>query len=239
MNELFTLLSFGPQGWGDELLSGTKLTILLALVTLPFGLFLGLGVALAKDSSRPWLVFFGNIYTTVFRGLPELLTLFIIYYGGQILLQNIVGFFAPNFYVEVNGFVAGVCALGLVFSAYASEVFVAALRAVSRGQTEAARALGISNIKTLWLVTLPQVWRYALPGLGNLWLVLLKDTALVSVIALNDLLRNTKIAVGNTKEPFFFYLVACLIYLILSIISSILLARLEAAAQKGERKAAI
>ena len=171
----------------------------------------------------------------MFRGLPELLTLFIVYYGGQILLQEIVQLVADT-RVEVSGFVAGLVALGLVFSAYASEVFLGALRAIGRGQHEAAHALGLRPAATLRLVILPQLVRLALPGIANLWLVLLKDTSLVSVIALNDLLRETQVAVGATKQPFFFFLVACLVYLAMSIVSSFGIAGIERWSERGMRR---
>jgi len=168
----------------------------------------------------------GNAFTTVFKGLPELLTLFLVYYGGQILLQKIIGLFGGG-YVEVSAFLAGVVALGFVAASYASEVFMAAFGAVPRGQFEGARALGMGRVATWWKVILPQVFKVALPGLGNIWLVLLKETALVSVIALPDLLRRTQIAVGATKEPFFFYLVAIGIYFVMSLVSMGILALLE------------
>jgi polar amino acid transport system permease protein len=126
--------------------------------------------------------------------------------------------------------------LGLVFAAYASEVFLGALRAISRGQYEAGYALGFRPFKVLRLIILPQLIRLALPGLANLWLVLLKDTSLVSVIALNDILRETAVAVRATKEPFFFYLVACLIYLVLSMISSVGIAGIERWSERGMRR---
>jgi polar amino acid transport system permease protein len=233
MDNFLSLLSFGPDGWGDQLAAGTWMTIRLAVATLPFGLVLGFFVALAKVSDRRWLSAIGEVYTTVFRGLPELLTLFIIYYGGQVLLQRLVGLVAPNAQVGVNSFVAGMFALGMVFAAYASEAFVGAIRAIGKGQFEAGDALGMRRSTTWFVVVLPQLIRLALPALGNLWLVLLKDTALVSVIALNDLLRMTNIAVGATKQPFFFYLVALLIYLALSIISSIGLSKLETRFGRG------
>jgi polar amino acid transport system permease protein len=242
MADFFALLSYGPDGWGDEIAAGTWLTIRLALATLPFGLVLGFLVALARNTSKrtpPIIVLraAANGYTTLFRGLPELLTLFIIYYGGQILLQWLVNLVVEGAYVEVSGFLSGMIALGLVFSAFASEVFLGALRAISVGQTEAAQALGLNRWQTLRFVVIPQLWRYALPGLGNLWLVLLKDTSLVSVIALSDLLRQTNVAVGVSKEPFFFYLLACLIYLTMSILSGLVLQALEAWTYRSERKA--
>ncbi|MBS7543014.1 ABC transporter permease [Ancylobacter oerskovii] len=235
--EFLTLLSFGPGGWGDEIARGALLTIELALTTLPFGLALGLLVALGKDAPSPVARAAANIFTTVFRGLPELLTLFIVYYGGQMLLTRIAGYFSPGANVEVNQFLAGVAALGLVLAAFSSEVFYAALKAVPRGQKEAAFALGLPKWQAFRLVVFPQLWRVALPGLSNNWMVLMKDTSLVSVIAINDLMRQTAIAVGVTKQPFFFYLVACLIYLAFSILSSLVLTRAEARASRGLKRA--
>ena len=235
MGDLTGLLAFGPDGWGDEIAAGTWLTVRLALVTLPFGLVLGFLIALAKNSSEPALRAAGHIFTTLFRGLPELLTLFIVYYGGQILFQKLWAVFFDS-YVEVSGFVAGVIALGLVFAAFASEVFLGAFRSIGRGQYEAAAAVGLTPFQAMRLVIVPQLIRYALPGLANLWLVLLKETSLVSIIALNDLLRQTSVAVGATKEPFFFYLVACLIYLAMSIISTFGLVAIERWSERGMKR---
>lgn len=233
MTDLFALLAFGADGWGDELAAGAWLTIRLAVATLPFGLLLGLGIALAKQSGNTYLRAIGNTYTTVFRGLPELLTLFVVYNMVQLLANRIVNLVAPGSSFEISGFAAGLVALGVVFGAFSSEVFLGAIRAVPKGQIEAGRSLGLSSIQAFALITLPQLWRLALPGLGNLWLVLIKDTSLVSVIALNDLLRQTQVAVGVTKEPFFFYLIACLIYLVFTLISSVGINKLEVRANRG------
>jgi polar amino acid transport system permease protein len=164
------------------------------------------------------------------------LTLFIVYYGGQILLQRVLSLFTTA-QIEVTGFLAGVIALGLVLAAYSSEVFLGAFRGIARGQYEAAQALGLRPLPTMRLVILPQLLRLALPGLANLWLVLLKDTSLVSVIALNDLLRMTNVAAGATREPFLFYLVACLIYLVMSIISSFGIHGIERWSERGHVRA--
>jgi polar amino acid transport system permease protein len=236
MLDLLRLLSFGPDGWGDEIAQGALLTIELALATLPVGIAIGLMIALAKDSSSAILRGLGNLYTTIFRGLPELLTLFIVYYGGQMLLTRIAGYLVDGANIEVNQFVAGVVALGLVLGAFSSEVLLAAIRAVPKGQKEAAAALGLSGWRTFRLVTFPQLWRVALPGLSNNWMVLLKDTSLVSVIAISDLMRQTAIAVGVTKQPFFFYLVACLIYLVFSGASSAVFGKLEDRAARGFKR---
>lgn len=232
--ELLGLLAWGDAGWSDEIARGVLVTVTLALATLPFGLALGFFVALAKQSDDGFLRLSANIYTTIFRGLPELLTLFIVFYGGQIgvrLMAQALGFEAG---FEINSFVAGMVALGIVFAAYSSEVFLSAFRAIPQGQYEAGDALGMRRSKTLWTIVLPQLIRIALPGLANLWLILLKETALVSVIGLEDTIRQTGIAARVTKEAFLFFGLACVIYLILTIISSIGIRMIEQWTSKQE-----
>ncbi len=224
--------------WGHELALGAAMTAGLALTTLPFGLALGFSAALAKDSKTAWLRGVGETYTTVFRGLPELLTLLLIYYGSQILSQNLADASGLPITVNVSPFTAGVIALSLVFGAYASEVLLSALRAVERGQIEAARSFGMSPALVFRRVVAPQMLRIALPGLGNNWLSLLKDTSLVSVIALNDLLRMTEVAVESTRRPFEFYAIACAIYLAMTALSTLAIARAEKAARRGWRQSA-
>ncbi|NTA40632.1 ABC transporter permease subunit [Agrobacterium salinitolerans] len=231
--DLLHLLSLGPEGWGGPLLEGLSLTIRLALATLPFGLLLGLGLALLINGKRKWLAGVATVFATTFRALPELLTLFIIYYGGGMILQSVSQLLFGVPFGEFSGFLAGMIALGIVFASFASETFVAALRSIPRGQHEAAAALGLSRWRTFASVIGPQLWRLALPGLGNLWFVLLKDTSLVSIISLADLMRQTNLAVANTKEPLFFYAVACLIYLVASMISSSVVGLLEARSNRG------
>jgi polar amino acid transport system permease protein len=233
MDNVLTLLSWGPQGWLDELASGAFITISLALATLPFGLVLGLAVALAKRSKSIWLRSVGTIYTTIFRGVPELLTLYVVYFGAQLGMQTAwkaVGL-PGNF--EMPAFVAGMIALGLVLAAFSSEVWVGALNAIPKGQREGSAALGLSIRQTFRLVVLPQLLRVALPGLGNNWMVLLKETSLVSVIALPDLLFWTGRANVVTKQPFLFFGLACLIYLCFSVVSARGLAVIEARTNRG------
>ncbi|WP_299472307.1 ABC transporter permease [uncultured Roseibium sp.] len=234
MNEILTLLSFGDEGWGDQIARGVLVTVSLAVVTLPFGLVLGFFIALAKNSSEPSLKLASNIYTTIFRGLPELLTLFLVFYGLQIGLQLALKLMGFEVAIEVNSFAAGVVALSVVFSSYASEAFLSAFRGIPQGQYEGGYALGLSKTQTLGLVVLPQLIRLALPALGNLWLILLKDTALVSVIGLEDLLRMSGIAARVTKEPFLFFGLACLIYLVLAMLSSTGLVRIERWSKRGD-----
>ena len=233
MQSMLTLISWGPDGWLDDIAYGVFITISLAAATLPLGLAIGFIVALAKQAEEPSLRLAGNIYTTIFRGLPELLTLFLIYYGGQMALTALAMLLFGEG-VNVNSFVAGIFALALVFSSYASEVFLSAFKGITIGQYEGAYALGLSRFRTMMLIIVPQLVRLALPGLSNLWLILLKDTSLVSVIGLTDLLRNTNIAVGVTKQAFFFFFVACSLYLAMSIISSIGLRRVSAWAERGQ-----
>ncbi|WP_417684409.1 ABC transporter permease [Roseibium sp.] len=234
MNEALTLISFGDAGWGDEIAAGVVITISLALATLPFGLLLGFVLALAKKSDEPSLRMAANIYTTLFRGLPELLTLFLVYYGVQIGLQQFMQLLGFDIYIEVNSFVAGMVALAFVFSSYASEAFLSAFRGIPQGQYEGGYALGLSKNLTMRLIVLPQLIRLALPALGNLWLILLKETALVSVIGLADLVRQAGIAARVTKEPFLFFGVACAIYLVLAMISSGALSRIEHWSKRGD-----
>lgn len=232
-----TILACGDTGWGDELAVGFQITVAVAVCTLPFGLAIGFLVALGQQSEDRILRAAAGIYTTIFRGLPELLTLFMIYYGAQILIQSILARFGSNDNIEINAFVAGMIALAVVFSAYCAEVLLSAFRAIPKGQYEAGDALGLRRGKTMFLVIVPQLVRIALPGLGNLWMNLLKDTSYVSVIGLADILRQTTVAVRVTKEPFLFYLLACALYLALAILSSVAIGFIERWARKAETRA--
>lgn len=233
MDKLLIMLSWGDRGWLDELARGALVTISLALATLPFGLALGLLIALATRSGNPILRGAATVYATVFRGVPELLTLYIVYFGLQIGLQQAwrgIGFSGS---IEMPAFVAGMFALGLVLAAFSSEVWVGAMNAVPKGQREGAFALGLNRALTFRLVVFPQLMRVALPGLGNNWMVLLKETSLISVIALPDLMFWTGRANVVTKEPFVFFGVACLIYLAFSLVSASGIAALERRANRG------
>lgn len=220
MQSALTLLSWGPEGWLDDIAAGVFVTVCLALATLPFGLTLGFFVALAKQSEEPSLRLAGNIYTTIFRGIPELLTLFLIFFGIPLILQYFVRLVSPGTSADVNSFVAGMIALCFIFSSYSSEVFLSAFRAIPKGQYEGGYSVGLSSGQTMRLIVLPQLIRIALPGLANLWLILLKDTALVSAVGLNEILRQSGVAARVTKHAFLFYGFAGLIYLLLAIVSS-------------------
>ncbi len=233
MDRYLTLLGFGPEGWGLALLQGAGVTISIALATLPFGLALGLGIALMARAENALLRGFATLYTTIFRGVPELLTLYIIYFGVQILVQKLWSAAGFSGQFSISPFVAGMVALGLVLGAFSSEVWLGALNSIHKGQREAAAALGLTKRQAFRLVVFPQLMRVALPGLGNNWMVLLKETSLVSVITLQDIMFITTRANTVTKEPFLFFGVAMLIYFLFALASGGVLSRLERKANRG------
>ncbi len=226
------LIGFGDGGWGWALLQGAGVTISIALATLPFGLALGLAIALMARSRSAVARWFATVYTTVFRGIPELLTLYIIYFGVQILVQRgLEGVGIKGF--SIHPFVAGMVALGIVLAAFSSEVWVGALNSIHKGQREAGAALGLSKAQIFRLVVFPQLMRVALPGLGNNWMVLLKETSLVSVITLQDIMFIAQRGSSNTKEPLLFFATAAMIYLAFSLVSWWFFERLERRSNRG------
>lgn len=220
------------QGFGDQIAAGAITTIRVAFTSLALGVVVGLCGALAKLSQYQILNRFADGYTSVIRGVPELLIILILYFGGTAALTALLGR-----YVEIDAFVVGVFSLTIVFGAYATEVFRAAILAVPTGQIDAANALGLTRILVWRLVIVPQMWRYALPSVGNLWLSLLKDTALISVVGLEDVMRKTSVAAGSTHQPLFFYSIAAGLYLSFTSVSLVALALLEWRANRGLRVA--
>jgi polar amino acid transport system permease protein len=227
-------LLFGPNGWGGLLLKGTGITVALALTTVPFGFGGGLLLAVMRLSPFRSLRVICDGYTTFFRGIPDLLSLFIIYFGLQALVDKLSRTFGLSG-IDVNAFAAGVVALAAVVAAYSSEVWIASLNAVPPGQGEAARSLGLNRRQVFFLVTLPQLGRVALPGLGNIWTILMKETTLVSTLAVADLLRVASEASRATTRPLVFYSAAAGIYLIFSILSGFVQSYLEHRSNAGYR----
>ena len=226
------------QGLGHLLLSGALMTIQLALASLAIGLVIGLLGAAAKLSPSPFLRIPATLYTTLVRGVPELLLVLTLYYGGAQLLMWAASFFGYDEYIEVGAFAAGVAALAIAFGAYATEVFRMAMLEVPKGQWESAQSMGMSRGQTFFRIIFPQVWRLAIPGLGNLFQVLLKDTALVSVIGLNELMRQASVGSAATKHPFDFYLAAAILYLALTLLATLvteILERLSKPELRGRR----
>lgn len=226
-------LLFGPNGWAPLLLQGAVITILLALTTVPFGFGGGLLLAVLKLSRSRSVRIACEAYTTFFRGIPDLLSLFIVYFGLQALLNVSAHWLGDAWHLEMNAFVAGVIALAVVVAAYSSEVWVASLQAVPPGQAEAARSLGLDAKRVFWLIELPQLGRVALPGLGNIWTILLKETSLISTLAVSDLLRAASEASRATTRPILFYSAAAGIYLVFSIVSSVGQGYLERRSNRG------
>jgi His/Glu/Gln/Arg/opine family amino acid ABC transporter permease subunit len=219
MESLQALLSTGPGGWGDDLLRGAWVTVQLALTALSLGLLIGLLLAGAKLSRFRPLNWFGGAYTGFVRGTPEFLILLLVYFGSEAAVQALLGALGIDIAFEMPKFLAAVLGLALIFGAYACEVFRGAFLAVPPGLMEAAEAAGMSPWMAFKRVRLPLMWRYAIPGLGNLWMVMLKDTSLAAVIALDELLRIAKIAGETTREPLLFFLAAGVLYLILTALS--------------------
>ncbi len=212
-------LLFGSDGWWNHLLQGAVITVALALATVPFGFGGGLLLAVAKMSKSRAVRAACDAYTTFFRGIPDILALFIIYFGLQALIDKLGTALRLPFHLELNAFSAGVIALSVVAAAYSSEVWISALAAVPPGQGEAARSLGLNKRQAFFLVTVPQLARVALPGLGNIWTVVMKDTSLVSTLALMDLLRASSEAARATSRPLVFYSAACVVYMAFSLVS--------------------
>ena len=226
-------LLFGANGWAPLLLKGALITILLSVASAPLGFGAGLVLALMKLSRNPVVTLVCNAYTTFFRGIPDLLSLFIVYFGLQALLNWVATRLGPGWSLNMDAFVARAIALAVVTAAYSSEVWIASLHAVPKGQNEAAYALGLDRKRAFMLVTLPQLGRVALPGLGNLWTILVKDTSLISTLAVSDLLRAASEASRTTLRPILFYSAAALIYLLFSIASGGVQAMLERRANRG------
>ncbi|MDC7699484.1 ABC transporter permease [Vogesella indigofera] len=214
--------------YSAQLLEGAALTLELAFTSLCFGLLLGLAGAAAKMSALSWLRQSAHLVSNVLRGIPEFLILLICYFG----LSNLINtYFAGT--LSLSPFAGGVVALALVFGAYASEVFRGAFLAVPKGQLEAARSYGLSRWQIFWCVQLPQAWRICLPSLNNMWQNLLKDTSLVSIVGLEDMLRKANIAAQFTKQPFVFYAAVAVIYLLLLAVSNPAFAYFEKRANRG------
>lgn len=215
---------------------GVQLTILVGLCSMAVALLLGLVGAWGKLSRSRAARIAADIYTTVIRGVPELVLILLVYYGTPTLIQNMMARLGRDVIVDVNPFLAGFLTLGFIYGAFSTEVFRGAFQAIPRGQIEAARAIGMSRALAFRRVVMPQVWRFALPGLGNVWMVLIKATALVSVIQLPELMRNADIAARAVKLPFTFFFAASLIYLCITIVSMALQQRAEAWANRGIRR---
>ena len=230
---MIELLSLSPPGWGGNLLRGLVHSLEIALGAFGLGLVIGLGGAYGKIYGGPVLRDILAVYTTVVRAVPELVLILILYYVGTDLINKAaeaVGYGR----VEISGVAAGIWVLGVVQGAYATEVLRGAIKAVPIGQIEAARAFGMPPLLLLRRVTIPAMMAFAIPGLANLWLIATKDTALLAVVGFNELTQETRQAASSTRAYFTFFFAAGALYLIVTLASGRLFARIERWARKGQ-----
>ena len=227
------LLGFGPGGWGAPLLWAAATTILVSVTAFAGGACIGLLGAWAKLSGPRWARGIAAGYTTVLRGVPDLLVIYLFYFGGSSVLTRVAQWMGRDGFVGLPGFAAGAMAVAVVSGAYMTEVFRGAVGAVPPGQAEAGRALGLPRGVVGLRVLLPQVLRAALPGLGNVWQVVIKESALVSVTGLVELLRQVNVAAGSTRQPFLFYAAGAALYLVITTVSGALFRGAERRSARG------
>lgn len=220
----------------QSILIGSLLTVAVSLASVFTATILGLLGASAKLSGKRPLVWLATLYTSVVRGIPELVMMLLIFYGGAIGINTLLEKMGSDQSVDLNPFVAGSLTIGFIYGAYMTETFRGAILAIPKGQMEAAWAFGMSPLKTFVRITLPQMVRYALPGFTNNWLVLIKATALVSLIGLQDMTYLAKQASAAARQPFIFFLFTAALYLIYTSASLWALRRLNARYSLGTEK---
>ena len=227
------LLAFGDTGWGDELFRATLMTIAVSITAMFIGFSFAAIFTPLKLSKFKSLNLIANIYTTVIRGVPELLVIYLFFFGGSGAIMFVASMFGYNEYIEINAFVTGSFAIGIISGAYSTEVFRGAIQSIDKGQFEAAKVLGFSKFKRFYKIILPQMLRLAIPNLSNVWQITLKDTSLISVTGLVEIMRQSYIAAGSTRDPLFFYSFAAVLYLLLTFLSMKLINKLEVKYSRG------
>ena len=227
------LLAFGDIGWGDELFRATLMTIAVSITAMLIGFSFAAIFTPLKLSKFKSLNLIANIYTTVIRGVPELLVIYLFFFGGSGAIMFVASMFGYNEYIEINAFVTGSFAIGIISGAYSTEVFRGAIQSIDKGQFEAAEVLGFNKFKKFYKIILPQMLRLAIPNLSNVWQITLKDTSLISVTGLVEIMRQSYIAAGSTRDPLFFYSFAAVLYLLLTFLSMKLINRLEVKYSRG------
>lgn len=213
---LLQMIGFGPTGWGGLLLVAALMTLCVTAVALLIGAILGSLVAWAKLSGSRIMRTIGGIYTTVFRGVPELLIIYLVYFGGSSAVTAIGTAMGYEGFLGLPSFAAGALAVGVISGAYQAEVFRGAYLAIPKGELEAAQAIGMNRSLRFRRIIGPQVFRFAIPGIGNVWQLSLKDSALVSVTGLADLMRTSQVAAGSTRQHFLFFIVGGCLYLVMT-----------------------
>ena len=232
----FHLLGFGPDGWGPDMLRATCVTVAVAFCGFAVGLVMGcLGAAASFSSSRS-LRAAASAYTTALRGIPDLLVIYLFYFGSSSVISTIASTFGSNGFVGAPAFLTGALAIGIVSGAYQCQVLRGAVLALNKGEIEAGRAYGMGSLRLFRRIVLPQAARYALPGLGNVWQLVLKESALISVIGLVELMRQAQVGSGSTRQPFSFYLTAAALYLLITFASGQAFRLAEARSARGLRR---
>ncbi|TGR64733.1 ABC transporter permease subunit [bacterium M00.F.Ca.ET.194.01.1.1] len=215
------LLSSFTAGWGAQFLRAASMTVIVSACAFSLGLAIGAVAAWARLHTSLFARIIGSTYTTVSRGVPELLIIYLFFFGGNSALIGFVnGVLGYEGRIELNAFSVAVIALSLIAGGYFTEVLRGAYAAIPKGQLEAATAMGLRRSKILRRIIAPQLFRYALPGCANIWQLLLKDSALVSVTGLVEIMRQSQIASNSTREPFFFYSIACVLFIAITMITS-------------------
>ena len=227
------LLAFGDTGWGDELFRATLMTTVVSITAMLIGFSFAAIFTPLKLSKFKFLNLIANIYTTVIRGVPELLVIYLFFFGGSGAIMFVASMFGYNDYIEINAFVTGSFAIGIISGAYSTEVFRGAIQSIDRGQFEAAKVLGLNKFVQFYKIILPQMLRLAIPNLSNVWQITLKDTSLISVTGLVEIMRQSYVAAGSTRDPLFFYSFAAVLYLLLTYISMKLINKLEVRYSRG------
>lgn len=230
------IFGFGPNGWGAALLAGAVMTVAVAVTGFLVGGVIGIFGAWAKISGGRTLRVIADGYTTILRGIPDLLVIYLFYFGGSALITAIGKYLGAQGFLGLPGFLAGSLAIGVTSGAFHTEVFRGAFKAVSRGELEAATACGMSPWLKFRRIVAPLTLRHALPGLGNVWQVVLKESALVSVTGVVEILRQAQIGAGSTGLPFDFFLVAGALYLAISTLSGFVLQFGEKRFSRGVRR---
>lgn len=225
------------HGYGPSILDGTYVTLTVSLASLAISMLLGIIGALSKLSPFKPLRFAAQTYTTVIRGIPDLVLMLLVFFGGQVFINQVAPMLGYDEYIDINPFIAGVSTIGFIFGAYMTETFRGAILAVNKGQLEAGNAFGMSGLQVFRRILMPQMVRHALPGFGNVWLVLVKATALVSIIGLDDMVRKAALAAGATRLPFTFYAVVAFNYLVITTVSIYILKWLDTRYSAGVVKA--
>lgn len=219
-SEYLELMGLGDGGWGPAMAIAACVTFATASCGFLLGAVFGALVAWAKLSGIAFWEKAADFYTTLLRGVPELLVIYLLYFGGSALLRDSVQYLDTSDFIVTPVFMVGVLAIGLVSGAYQCEVYRGAFQAIPRGQIDAAHAIGMSRALRFRRIILPQVLIYGIPSLGNIWQLALKESSLISVIGLVELLRQAAIGAGSTFKPFYFYITAAGIFLLISLISN-------------------